>query len=213
MESFFPAHKIQVTGNPVRQNIINTSFNKNNAVLHFGLIPNKKTVLIVGGSLGASSINKTIQSNLATFSDNNIQLIWQTGKPGAGSYVNAANDYANVYVSSFIDDMSAAYTAADIVVSRSGAMAVAEISITGKAAIFVPYPHAAEDHQTYNAMALVDNGAAKMVKDSEVNQKLIPLLQSLIQDDQSLQLMQEKIKAYAFTNADEVIAQQILQHI
>ena len=182
-------------------------------MLHFGLIPNKKTVLIVGGSLGASSINKTIQSNLATFSDNNIQLIWQTGKPGAGSYVNAANDYANVYVSSFIDDMSAAYTAADIVVSRSGAMAVAEISITGKAAIFVPYPHAAEDHQTYNAMALVDNGAAKMVKDSEVNQKLIPLLQSLIQDDQSLQLMQEKIKAYAFTNADEVIAQQILQHI
>jgi len=145
--------------------------------------------------------------------EDNIQLIWQTGKPNAAAYVTAANDYANVYVSSFIDDMSAAYTAADIVVSRSGAMAVAEISITGKAAIFVPYPHAAEDHQTYNALALVDNGAAKMVKDNAVDQKLIPLLQSLMHDDQSRHLMEEKIKAYAFTNADEVIAEQILQHI
>ena len=213
MESFFPADKILVTGNPVRQNILHTSYDKNNAVLHFGLMPNKKTVLIVGGSLGASSINKAIQNNLAVFLENNIQLIWQTGKPNAAVYVTAANEYANVYVSSFIDDMSAAYTAADIVVSRSGAMAVAEISITGKAAIFVPYPHAAEDHQTHNAMALVDNGAAKMVKDSEVDQKLIPLLQSLIHDDPSRGFLQEKIKAYAFTNADQVIAEQILQHI
>jgi len=92
-------------------------------------------------------------------------------------------------------------------------MAVAEISITGKAAIFVPYPHAAEDHQTHNAMALVDNGAAKMVKDSEVDQKLIPLLQSLVHDDPSRGFLQEKIKAYAFTNADQVIAEQILHHI
>jgi UDP-N-acetylglucosamine--N-acetylmuramyl-(pentapeptide) pyrophosphoryl-undecaprenol N-acetylglucosamine transferase len=213
MEKFFPADKILVTGNPVRQNIIHTSYSKDNAVLHFGLMPNKKTVLIVGGSLGASSINKAIQNNLAAFLEDNIQLIWQTGKPNAAAYVTAANDYANIYVSSFIDDMSAAYTAADIVVSRSGAMAVAEISITGKAAIFVPYPHAAEDHQTYNALALVDNGAAKMVKDNAVDQKLIPLLQSLMRDDQSRHLMEEKIKAYAFTNADEVIAEQILQKI
>jgi UDP-N-acetylglucosamine--N-acetylmuramyl-(pentapeptide) pyrophosphoryl-undecaprenol N-acetylglucosamine transferase len=213
MESFFPADKILVTGNPVRQNILHTSYDKNNAVLHFGLMPNKKTVLIVGGSLGASSINKAIQNNLTAFLEDNIQLIWQTGKPNAAAYVTAANDYANVYVSSFIDDMSAAYTAADLVISRSGAMAVAEISITGKAAIFVPYPHAAEDHQTYNALVLVDDGAAKMVKDNEVNQKLIPLLQSLIHDDQSRQLMQEKVKAHAFINADQVIAEQILQHI
>jgi UDP-N-acetylglucosamine--N-acetylmuramyl-(pentapeptide) pyrophosphoryl-undecaprenol N-acetylglucosamine transferase len=213
MESFFPADKILVTGNPVRQNILHSSYDKKNAVLHFGLMPNKKTVLIVGGSLGASSINKAIQNNLKVFLEDNIQLIWQTGKPNAAIYVTAANDYANVYVSSFIDDMSAAYTAADLVISRSGAMAVAEISITGKAAIFVPYPHAAEDHQTYNALALVDDGAAKMVKDNEVNQKLIPLLQSLIHDDQSRQLMQEKVKAHAFINADQVIAEQILQHI
>ena len=93
MESFFPADKILVTGNPVRQNIINTSYSKNNAVLHFGLMPNKKTVLIVGGSLGASSINKAIQSNLAAFLEANIQLIWQTGKPNAAAYVTAANDY------------------------------------------------------------------------------------------------------------------------
>ena len=213
MESFFPAHKILVTGNPVRQNIVNSNYSKINALLHFGLLPTKKTVLIVGGSLGATSINKTIQNNLKKLLDENIQLIWQTGMPNANMYVNAANHFANVYVSSFIDDMSAAYTAADIVISRSGAMAVAEISVTAKAAIFVPYPHAAEDHQTYNAMALVNGGAAKMIKDNEVNQKLIPLLQNLIHDENSMQLMQEKIKAFAFTNADHVIAEQILQHI
>ena len=128
-------------------------------------------------------------------------------------YQAAASQFGNVFVDSFINDMSAAYAAADMVVSRSGAMAVAEIAMTGKACIFVPYPHAAEDHQTYNALALVDNGAAKMVKDNDVNQHLIPLLQSLMQDDQSRQLMEEKIKAYAFTNADQVIAKQILQHI
>ncbi len=213
MESFFPVDKILVTGNPVRQNIVNATYTKINALLHFGLLPNKKTVLIVGGSLGASSINKAIQNNLKVLLDENIQLIWQTGKPNANMYVNAAKDFANVYVSSFIDDMSAAYTAADIVISRSGAMAVAEISITGKAAIFVPYPHAAEDHQTFNAMALVNSGAAKMVKDNKVNQNLIPLLQDLIHDDNRMQLMQEKIQTFAFTNADQVIAEQILQHI
>ena len=213
MESFFPAHKILVTGNPVRQSIVHSNYSKINALLHFGLMPTKKTVLVVGGSLGASSINKAIQNNLNIFLEDNIQLIWQTGKPNAHEYVSAANEFANVYVSSFIDDMSAAYTAADIVISRSGAMAVAEISVTGKAAIFVPYPHAAEDHQTFNAKVLVDNDAAKMVKDNEVSEKLIPLLQSLIHDENSLLLMQEKIKAFAYTNADQVIAEQIIQHI
>ena len=213
MESFFPANKILVTGNPVRESIVHSNYSKNNALLHFGLMPTKKTVLVVGGSLGASSINKAIQNNLKTFLTDNIQLIWQTGKPNASEYIKASNDYANVYVSPFIDDMSAAYTAADIVISRSGAMAVAEISITGKTAIFVPYPHAAEDHQTFNAKALVDKGAAKMVKDNEVGDKLIPLLQSLIYDVNSMLSMQEKIKTFAFTNADQVIAEQILQNI
>ena len=213
MDKFFPSNKIIQTGNPVRENIVSSKLSREEAILFFGLDPNKKTVLAIGGSLGAKNINEALAAGINEFNKNDLQLIWQTGKPNAAAYVTAANDYANVYVSSFIDDMSAAYTAADIVVSRSGAMAVAEISITGKAAIFVPYPHAAEDHQTYNALALVENGAAKMVKDNDVDQKLIPLLQSLMQDDQSRHLMEEKIKAYAFTNADEVIAAQILQHI
>jgi UDP-N-acetylglucosamine--N-acetylmuramyl-(pentapeptide) pyrophosphoryl-undecaprenol N-acetylglucosamine transferase len=213
MESFFPADKILVTGNPVRQNIVNSKYTKMNALLQFGLLPTKKTVLIVGGSLGASSINNAIQNNLKVFFDENIQLIWQTGKSNSNSYVSSANNFSNVYVNSFIDDMSAAYTAADLVISRSGAMAVAEISITGKPVIFVPYPHAAEDHQTFNAMALVNSGAAKMIKDHDVHQNLIPLLQNLIHNDESMQLMQEKIKAFSFINADQVIAEQILTHI
>ena len=213
METFFPSSKIMITGNPVRQNIIHSKFNQLAALLYFGLHPNKKTILIMGGSLGAKSINKTIQKNLALLAEQQVQLIWQTGKPDANVYLNAAASFPNVFVSPFIDDMSAAYTAADVVVSRSGAMAVAEIAVTGKASIFVPYPHAAEDHQTFNAMALVSIGAAYMVKDNEVDENLIHLLQHLSQDDKAIKEMQVKVKDFAYTNADEVIAEQILKHI
>jgi UDP-N-acetylglucosamine--N-acetylmuramyl-(pentapeptide) pyrophosphoryl-undecaprenol N-acetylglucosamine transferase len=213
MESFFPANKILVTGNPIRKNIIEHSYSKETALQVFGLQAAKKTILIIGGSLGASSINKAIQANLVSFFDKNIQLIWQTGKPNAEVFAHSAHSYENVFVHSFIDNMSAAYAAADIVISRSGAMAVSEICITGKPAVFVPYPLAAEDHQTFNAMTLVNNNAAAIVKDKEVGNDLIPSVLQLLENEQQMQAMQNNIKAFAFSNADEVIAQEILKQI
>ena len=213
MESFFPATKILVTGNPIRKNIINHAYTKQSALQVFNLEVTKKTILIMGGSLGASSINKAIQSNLASFFDKNIQLIWQTGKPNADIYAQSAHSFENVFVHSFIDNMSAAYAAADIVVSRSGAMAVSEICITGKPAVFVPYPLAAEDHQTFNAMALVNKNAAAIVKDKEVGKDLIPCVLHLLANEEQMQLMKNNIKAFAFSNADEIIAKEILKQI
>ena len=213
MESFFPAAKILVTGNPIRKNIINHTYTKQTALQVFNLEATKKTILIIGGSLGASSINKAIQANLVSFFDKNIQLIWQTGKPNAEVYAHSAHSYENVFVHSFIDNMSAAYAAADIVISRSGAMAVSEICITGKPAVFVPYPLAAEDHQTYNAMTLVNNNAAAIVKDKEVDKDLIPSVLQLLENEQQMQAMQNNIKAFAFSNADEIIAKEILKQI
>ncbi len=211
MEVFFPANKILITGNPVRQNIVDNGYSKEAALLHFGLLPTKKTVLIIGGSLGAASMNKAILDNLTIFFDNNIQLIWQTGKPNASIYEKAVELYPNVYINSFIDDMSAAYTAADIVISRSGAMAVAEICLKGKACVFVPYPHAAEDHQTCNAKLLVNDNAALMVKDNEVNEKLIPLVLDTLSDEIVLQKLQTNIKTFSIINADDVIASNIIE--
>jgi UDP-N-acetylglucosamine--N-acetylmuramyl-(pentapeptide) pyrophosphoryl-undecaprenol N-acetylglucosamine transferase len=213
MESFFPAHKIQVTGNPVRQNIIDAAYTKEAALLKFGLLPNRKTLLVIGGSLGATSINKAIQDHLEVLSNASVQVIWQTGKPNAQVYANAAMSFSNIYVSSFIDDMSAAYTASDIVVSRSGAMAVAEIAITGKPCVFVPFPHAAEDHQTFNAMQLVKEGAALMVSDKEVEKQLLPNIMKMVQNDALTAEMQIKIKSFAKLSADITIAETILQSL
>jgi UDP-N-acetylglucosamine--N-acetylmuramyl-(pentapeptide) pyrophosphoryl-undecaprenol N-acetylglucosamine transferase len=213
MESFFPASKILVTGNPIRKNIIENNYSKQTALEVFHLQANKKTILIIGGSLGASSINKAIQANLVSFFDKDIQLIWQTGKPNAEVYANSAYGYENVFVHSFIDNMSAAYAAADIVISRSGAMAVSEICITGKPAVFVPYPLAAEDHQTFNAMALVHKSAAAIVKDKEVDNLLIPTVIELLANEAQLQVMKNNIKSFAFSNADEIIAKEILKQI
>lgn len=211
MENFFPAQKLLVTGNPVRQNIIHSVYSKEASLLKFGLLPNRKTILIIGGSLGAASINKVIMENLNQFAGNAMQLIWQTGRPNANLYVNAANSYSNIYVNNFIDDMSAAYTAADIIISRSGAMAVAEICISGKACVFVPYPYAAEDHQTFNAMQLVKEEAACMVKDEEVGHQLMPVLMSLVHDENRMNLMQSNILKFARIDSDKIIATQIIK--
>lgn len=211
MEQFFPVDKIMITGNPVRQNIANGGIQKEAALLQFGLLPDQFTILIIGGSLGAASINKAIQENLAAFTKIGVQLIWQTGKPNADTYKSSARAYGNVYVDSFIHDMSAAYTAADMVVSRSGAMAVAEIAITGKACIFVPYPHAAEDHQTFNAKALVDENAAQMITDKDVIETLFPKIENLLTNKIALKEMESKIQSFAWKNADQVIAAEIIK--
>ena len=213
MEKFFPAHKILVTGNPVRQNIANGIMDKEAAILQFGLLPNKFTLLIIGGSLGAASINKAVKQNLQAFEKLEIQLIWQTGKPNAEIYKEAAVKYGNVYVDSFINDMPAAYAAADMVVSRSGAMAVAEIAITGKACIFVPYPLASEDHQTFNATVLVKENAAQMIADKNVAEDLLPMIENLLVNQSLLKEMESKIKLFAWKNADQVIATEIIHEI
>ena len=212
MEQFFPSEKIVVTGNPVRKNISASVYSKDAALMKFGLLPERKTVLIVGGSLGANSINDAIMQHLESFSNHSIQLIWQTGKSQASKYAKAANSYSNVYVNSFLDDMSAAYTAADLVVSRAGAMSVAEIALTAKPCVFVPYPFAAEDHQSFNAKNLVDASAAFMIKDSKVKESLAPMILDAINQPNILQNMQEKIKAFAITDADKVIAEQIIKN-
>ncbi|MEY4456942.1 MAG: undecaprenyldiphospho-muramoylpentapeptide beta-N-acetylglucosaminyltransferase [Bacteroidota bacterium] len=212
MEQFFPSDKIIVTGNPVRKNISASVYSKDAALMKFGLLPERKTVLIVGGSLGANSINDAIMQHLESFSNHSIQLIWQTGKSQASKYVNAAKSYSNVYVNSFLDDMSAAYTAADLIVSRAGAMSVAEIALTAKPCVFVPYPFAAEDHQSFNAKNLVDASAAFMIKDSKVKESLAPMILDAINQPNILQNMQEKIKAFAITDADKVIAEQIIKN-
>lgn len=213
METFFPSNKTIVTGNPVRKNIAVSEISKESALLQFGLLPSRKTILIIGGSLGAKSINDTIQANLNQFAEANIQLIWQTGKPNASKYEQAASNYTNVYVNSFIDNMSAAYKAADVVISRSGAMAVAEICITAKPCVFVPYPFAAEDHQTFNAMSLVNEGAALIVADKEVNEKLMNAVMNLVQDEALSNQIQSKIKNFGTLNADKIIAEYIIQNV
>jgi UDP-N-acetylglucosamine--N-acetylmuramyl-(pentapeptide) pyrophosphoryl-undecaprenol N-acetylglucosamine transferase len=212
MEVFFPAAKILVTGNPIRKNILQHEFTKASALKEFGLSPTMKTVLIVGGSLGANSINQVIGNNVINFFEKKIQLIWQIGNLDVSGYYRAAQGFENIFVSSFIDNMSAAYCAADVVISRSGAMAVAEICTTSKACIFVPYPFAAEDHQTFNAMALVNQQAALIVKDKEVNEKLLPNLFSLLENEEAIKNMEIKANSFALLNADVIIAEQILKN-
>jgi UDP-N-acetylglucosamine--N-acetylmuramyl-(pentapeptide) pyrophosphoryl-undecaprenol N-acetylglucosamine transferase len=213
MEKFFPADKIIVTGNPVRKAIAQASVSKEDGLKHFGLEANKQTVLAIGGSLGAKSINDALALNLEAFKMNNLQLIWQTGKPNAALYQAKAEGMNNIWVDSFINEMDKAYAAADLVISRAGAMSVTEICVAGKAAIFVPYPHAAEDHQTYNAKALVKKQAALLIKDADVKTLLINKTIQLAKDPVSIFLFEKNSKAMAIPNADILIAKQILNTI
>ncbi len=213
MEKFFPAQKIVITGNPVRQSISNTITNKNAALQFFGLNENKKTVLVIGGSLGAKSINEAIAKDINAFAENNLQLIWQTGKPYFETAKGIIAGKQNIFMSDFIAKMENAYAAADIVVSRSGAMAVAEICLVSKPVIFVPYPFAAEDHQTANANALVSKNAGLMVKDEVAINELMQTLLNLVKEEGMQQNLKNNIAKLAVKNADEVIANEIIKSI
>ena len=213
MQSFFPADKIMLTGNPVRRSISHSTVSAQEGLNYFGLATGKKTVLVVGGSLGALSINETIEKNLGNISANGLQLIWQTGKPYFEKATASVEGLEGVSVNAFISRMEYAYAAADVVISRSGAMAVAELCLVKKPVIFVPYPFAAEDHQTANATALVKKNAALMIKDGQVGTELIPALLKLIKDESLEKALSENITALAVNNADEIIALQILELI
>lgn len=213
MEKFFPAEKIMVTGNPVRTSIANAAVAKSDALKFFGLDSNKKTILVVGGSLGAKSINEAVDKHLDTLLGEGLQIIWQTGKPYGARGRERGTGKRGVWVNEFITQMEQAYAAADVVISRAGAMSVAELSMLGKPTVFVPYPFAAEDHQTANAQYLVQKGAALMVKDSEAMDKVVPLAISLAKDEQQQVQLSQNIKKEGVQNADEIIAASILKEV
>ena len=213
MEKFFPKSKLVITGNPVRKSIAQSTVLRDEAIRFFNLDTNKKTVLAVGGSLGARSINKALANKLDAFQAHNLQLIWQTGKTTATLYKEKGKSCPNVWVDEFITQMEMAYAAADIVISRSGAMAVTELCVAKKPVIFVPFPFAAEDHQTANAQALVNKKAALMIKDNEANEKLVGMTISLAENGQQQKELSDNISKLAVTNADEIIAREIIASI
>ncbi len=209
MEKFFPKEKIMITGNPVRKSIASSTVTHSEAIRFFNLDENKTTVLAVGGSLGAKSINEALAGKIDAFETHNLQLIWQTGKTTAAEYKEKAKGKPNVWADDFITQMEMAYAAADIVISRSGAMAVTELCVAKKPVIFVPFPYAAEDHQTVNAQTLVNKKAALMIKDNEANDKLVGMTISLAENKDLQKELSENIAKLAITNADEVIAREI----
>jgi UDP-N-acetylglucosamine--N-acetylmuramyl-(pentapeptide) pyrophosphoryl-undecaprenol N-acetylglucosamine transferase len=213
MEKFFPAGKIMITGNPVRQNIVNNTISRTEAIQFFGLNAAKKTVFVTGGSLGAKGINEAIDANIDEFIKNDVQLIWQTGKLYAEKASARAAENRNIWANSFITQMEYAYAAADVVISRAGAMSVAELCVAKKPVVFVPFPFAAEDHQTANAQNLVNKQAGMMIKDSEAKEKLVPTVIALARDEQQQNMLKENIGKLAITNADEVVATEILKTI
>ena len=210
MEKFFKANKLKITGNPVRKLIVENNISRTEAIEFFKLSPNKKTILSIGGSLGAKSINEAINKYINEFEKNGLQLIWQTGKPYATTAQQTAKGRANIYTSDFITNMEYAYAAADLIISRSGAMAIAEICVAKKPTIFVPYPFAAEDHQTVNAENLVSKSAALTINDNEVLDKLVSSIIALSNNVEQQHTLKQNIAKLAIINADEVIANEIL---
>ncbi len=214
MERFFPKEKIMLTGNPVRQDLLASKVTREEALASFGLDPQKQTVLIVGGSLGARTINESVLQHLQDIADSGLQFIWQTGKYYSAEIarrLEAEGKPANLVVTDFIADMAAAYRAADLVVSRAGAGSISEFCLLGKPVILVPSPNVAEDHQTKNAMALVDRKAALYVKDSEAPEKLVRLAVETVKDGQLLASLHEHILQMALPNSAEIIAQEVIR--
>ena len=196
MERFFPADKIIMTRNPVRQNVLETTVTVEEARKQFGLAPEKKTILLVGGSLGARTINESVLQNLDKIAKSDIQFIWQTGKYYKASIAEQmkGKELPNLKIMDFISDMGAAYKAADLVISRAGASSISEFCLIGKPVILVPSPNVAEDHQTKNAMALVNKDAAIYVKDCEAPGILIDKAINTVTDIQKLNSLSENIK-------------------
>lgn len=210
MERFFPADRIIKTGNPVRKDLIDKKIDKAAARESFGLNPDRPTLLVVGGSLGALTLNESMEARLHDLIDRGIQVIWQTGKNFGDRGPVAAKNLKGAVVTQFISDMASAYAAADLVVSRAGASSISELENLDKPCILVPSPNVAEDHQTKNAMALVDRDAAVMVTDGEAREKLVDTVIGLIEDKKKLQEMSANISALATTGSDDRIADEVI---
>lgn len=212
MERFFEKDKIILTGNPVRQNLLNTALGREEAIRSFGLSPEKKTVLIVGGSLGARTINRCVMHGLEKIRQSGVQFIWQTGKfyiDEAKASVAQAGDMPMLRTMDFISDMATAYRAADLVISRAGAGSISELCLLGKPVILVPSPNVAEDHQTKNALALVDKEAALYIKDNEAEEKLLDLAVRTVNETETLNHLSTNIAKLAFRDSANVIAGEV----
>jgi UDP-N-acetylglucosamine--N-acetylmuramyl-(pentapeptide) pyrophosphoryl-undecaprenol N-acetylglucosamine transferase len=211
MDKYFPKDKIVLTGNPVRKDILSTKDKRAKGFSHFGLDESTKTLLIIGGSLGARTINESIIKNIDKLVDAQIQVIWQTGKGYYETYKSKLNevDTRRIRVQDFLKEMDLAYAVADVVISRSGALAVSELCIANKACILVPSPNVAEDHQTKNAMALVTKNAAVMVLDKDAENTLVDEALKLLFDEQRCHRLSSNIKSLAKPNATEDIVNEI----
>ena len=214
MERFFPADKIMKTGNPVRQSLLDTKMTKAEALRSFGLDEGKKTILVVGGSLGARTMNESVMQHLDDIKASGVQMIWQTGK-----YYNASiseslkgrTDLPMLKVTDFISDMGTAYKAADIVISRAGASSISEFCLIGKPVILVPSPNVAEDHQTKNAMALVNKDAALYVSDADAPAQAVALALKTVKDDARLAALGANIKKLALPDSADTIADEVIR--
>ena len=214
MERFFAADRIILTGNPVRQGLTRPTLQHDEAVRSFGLDPQKKTILIVGGSLGARTINNCVLQGLEKIKESGVQFIWQTGKfyfEEAKATVAEAGNLPMLHTTDFISDMSAAYSAADLVISRAGAGSISEFCLLQKPVILVPSPNVAEDHQTKNALALVDEEAALYVKDAEAGDRLLDLAIATVQQPDTLNRLSNHIARLAFKDSANVIAREVCQ--
>ncbi|MBE6283653.1 MAG: undecaprenyldiphospho-muramoylpentapeptide beta-N-acetylglucosaminyltransferase [Mediterranea massiliensis] len=225
MERFFPKEKIILTGNPVRQTLLSQKVSREEAANHFGLDAQRKTILIIGGSLGARTLNETMIAGLDLIKQHpEIQFIWQVGKVYIEQVKTTLAEYSgkpvcnqhveglpNLYVNDFIKSMEYAYAASDLVVSRAGAGSISEFCLLGKPVILVPSPNVAEDHQTQNALALVNRNAALYVKDSEANQQLMKLAIETVRDDDKLKELGKNILDMALPNSAEIIASEVLR--
>lgn len=212
MERFFPKEKILMTGNPVRQSLLDISISKSEALRSFGLEPDKRTVLIIGGSLGARTVNESVLSHLEDICKSDVQFIWQTGKyysENIKSRLAKEPELHNLHVTDFISNMDKAYVAADLVISRAGASSISELCLLKKPSILVPSPNVAEDHQTKNALALSEKNAALFVKDCDAVRELILLAIKTVEDDAKLTSLGENAGNLAFADSADVIAREV----
>ena len=207
MEKFFPSRKLRLTGNPVRQDLIDISLKAKEAIQFFGLDEKRKTVLVLGGSLGARKINELVEKSLPFFENNKLQVIWQCGKFYEDTYLKKGNK--NVKVHAFLNRMDLAYAASDFIISRAGALSVSELCLVGKPVVFIPSPNVAEDHQTKNAQAVLDKNAAILIKESDLDFSFENKFSELVSSEEKQQTLSQNIKMLAKPNATNDIVEEI----
>ena len=211
LEKFFPDEKITLTGNPIRHDLLNSDVDANEASKYFNIDENKKTILVLGGSLGAREVNKQIARILPWIKENNYQIVWQTGKLYYAEYKKLEVEYSynGIKIVEFINRMDFAYKTADLIVSRAGAGTISELCVVAKPVLFIPSPNVAEDHQTKNAQALVENNAAIMIKEKNATELLIPELERVLGNDEIIRELSKNISLMALPNASKDIVDKI----